>query len=174
LVMWERMAAPVAGEGVEPGRAMNEFLVPLSTSGTTAVKAVRATSVVSGVWGVRVMAPSMAARVVASSGGMPGGVWVEKVNVLSPLVSTLMLKETRIFVGLPLLLLPTVMMLEKEKVAVDFVVSSALFGLDWLARRGKLQRMASLIVVGVVCTREVMALVRVYWLSRTWSVVVVA
>jgi len=47
---------------------------------------------------------------------------------LSPIASTLMLKETSVFVGLPLLLLPTVMRLEKENVAVDFVVSSALFG----------------------------------------------
>ena len=61
-------------------------------------------------------------------GGVPGGVSVEKVSILSPFVSTLMSKETRVFVGLPLLLLPTMMMLEKENVAVDFVVSSALFG----------------------------------------------
>jgi len=93
--------------------------------------------------------------------------------MLSPFVSILMSKETRVLFGLPLLLLPTVMRLEKENVVVDFVVSSALFGLDWSTRRGKLQRMVSLIVAGVVCTREVMALVRVCWLLRTWSVVVV-
>jgi len=62
LETWERMAAPVAGEGVvckvepeecPPGPA----LVPLLTSGTTAIEAVRVTSVVSGDCGLRVMVP---------------------------------------------------------------------------------------------------------------------
>jgi len=103
-VMWERIAAPMTGEGAEGvdeppmsfapvpvlpipkrlflsaartklGPEVDETeataslepltprvtppmpLVALLTSGTTAMEAVRVTSVVSGVWGVRVMAP---------------------------------------------------------------------------------------------------------------------
>jgi len=72
LATWERMAAPVAGEGVEPGRAINELLVPLSTSGSTNISAVRVTSVVSGDWGLRMMVPWMAAWVDALSWGVTG------------------------------------------------------------------------------------------------------
>ena len=43
--------------GPEVGKEEVMPLVPLLTSGTTAMEAVRVTSVVSGVWGVRVMAP---------------------------------------------------------------------------------------------------------------------
>jgi len=106
----------------------------------------------------------MAARVDASSWGMPGGVWVEKVNVLFPFVSTRMLKETRIFVGLPLLLLPMVTRPEKEKVVGSAGVAEwrLVCRQVWAAstKPGRLQRMASLKVAGVVCTREVMADVR--------------
>ena len=81
--------------------------------------------------------------------------------MLSPFVSSLMLKETRVLVGLPLLLLPTVMRLTNEKVVGRGGVSE--WRLVWAAstKPGRLQRMASLIVAGVVCTREVMADVRV-------------
>jgi len=117
----------------------------------------------------------MAARVEESSSwGMPGGVLDEKVSMWSPFVSNRMLKEKRVFVGLPLLLLPTVMRLTNEKVVGRGGVSE--WRMVWAGtstKPGRLQRMASLIVAGVVCTREVMADVRVRCLSRTWSVVMV-
>jgi len=72
LVMWERMTAPVAGEGVVPGRATNEPPMPHLTSGTTAMEAVRVTRVVSGDCGLRMMVPSTMAGEVESSWGEVG------------------------------------------------------------------------------------------------------
>ena len=191
-------AAPTKqGPTLEDEEAMP--LVPLLTSGTHTISAVRVTRVVSGDWGVRMMVPSTMAGDVEPSweeAEWSAGMVAKASSVHSSLedsMSTWRSKEKSFLTGLPVAVLSTVRRLKKAKVAVGSVdvgwvevgsvtvfigLSSALaglnFGLDWSMKCGRLVRMDRWIASASVCTIEVIVLVKpCCLLARMVCVVVV-
>ena len=171
-------------------------LVRLSVpgNGTTTMEAVRVTRVVSGDWGLRMMAPSTMAGEVESSWWEVGMV-AKASSVHSSLEETRSSwrsKEKSFLTGLPVAVLSTVRRLTKANVAVGSVdvgwvdvgsvtvficLSSALagleFGLDWSMKCGRLVRMACWIATASVCTIEVIVLVKPCCLLASMVCVVV-
>jgi len=160
-------------------------LVPLLTSGTHTISAVRVTRVMSGDWGLRMMVPSTMAGDAEPSweeAEWSAGMVAKTSSVNSSLedtMSTWRLNEKSFLTGFPVAVLSMVRRLTKAKVTVGAVdvgwvavgsvavfigISLALvvleFGLDWSMKWGRLVRMDCWIDRASVCTIEVMVLVR--------------